>query len=464
MPRDARNEIIFSMYSLPQLKNWFENTRNSLIQDYFRFLRFKSISADPHYAKEVIACADWLVAYMQKYTGMQVEKIPTMKYPIVYAQDLRAGANAPTILIYGHYDVQPVDPLDQWHSDPFEPTLKEGKVYARGAVDDKGQIFYAILAMRAWFELGRQLPINVKFCIEGEEESASMGLSSALSQLKDKLRSDSILVVDFDQFDEQTPAISLGARGIVSLEVTLKGSSTDLHSGIHGGLAYNPNKAMVQLLAEMWDEKGRIVVPGFYDDVLEMDASSFSFRYDEKTYMQTFGITALGGEEGRSLQDNNWFRPTIEINGVHGGYGGAGVKTVIPAECMAKISCRLVPNQDPKNVSHKIAQFLKRKVPKNMEIKIIEHGGEPAFRGKADSFLAKAVSVAATEVTGKQCVSMLAGGSIPIIGAMMRELNAEPIGMGFGLATDQIHAPNEHFDLERLKKGFLTVARVLELL
>lgn len=455
------------MSSLEQLKQWFNQHRAAVRDEYFEFLRFKSISADPAFAPDVKKCSGWVRDYLVKKTGMKAELIETAGYPLVYAEDLRAGPKAPTVLIYGHYDVQPVDPLALWHNDPFDPTERQGKVYARGAVDDKGQIFYAMLALRALKELGKKLPVNLKVCIEGEEESGSVGLSEAVVTLKEKLKGDFLLVVDFDQFDAETPAISLSARGLVCLELTLTGSKGDLHSGVHGGMAYNPNKALVQLLAKLWDEKGRVCIPGFYDAVYEPSAEekkAFSFHYDPKSYTEEFGVEAFGGEAGRSLAENNTLRPTLEINGIGGGYFGAGFKTVIPARATAKISCRLVPHQDPEKIAKALLDFLHQHVVPGMKLETAFFGKEAAFRGKSDSALAKAVSQAATEVTGKACKKVLCGGSIPVVAKMIRELGVEVVGMGYGLPTDAIHAPNEHFDLQRLEKGFLTVGRALELL
>lgn len=455
------------MSSLGLLKKWFDTHYKELLNHYFAFLRFKSISADPAYAEEMGACAEWVQSYIAKKCGMKAEIVPTAGYPLVYAEDLRAGAAAPTLLIYGHYDVQPVDPIELWKSDPFEPAERNGKIYARGAVDDKGQIFYAIAAVQAWNELERELPINLKFCIEGEEESASIGLSQSLPQLKERLKADSLLVIDFDQYDEETAAVSLGARGLVAFEVILTGSKSDLHSGLHGGMAYNPNRAMAELLSKVWDEKGRVKVRGFYDDVVEMSEKEkhfFSFRYDEKSYSKEFAIDAIGGEEGLALSEKNGLRPTFEINGMTGGYTGAGFKTVIPAHTSAKISCRLVPNQNPKKISAAVIDFLKKQVIPGIKIQVKDLGGEEAFRGSPESSLAKAVALASSEVTQKPCKYTLSGGSIPIVAAMVKALGVEVAGMGYGLATDDIHAPNEHFDFKRFEKGFLTVARTLELL
>jgi acetylornithine deacetylase/succinyl-diaminopimelate desuccinylase-like protein len=455
------------MNFLNELKKWIEHNREKVREDYFRFLRFKSISANPEYASELKQCADWVHGYISKHTTLKAEVIPTEGYPLIYAEDLKAGKGAPTVLMYGHYDVQPVDPIELWKSDPFEPTIRDGKVYARGAVDDKGQIFYAITALRAWKELGKAFPVNVKLCVEGEEESSSLGLSKILPKLKEKFKTDSLLVVDFDQYDAETPALSLGARGIFAMEVTLTGSKSDLHSGVHGGMAYNPNKALVQLLSKLWDEQGRVAVKGFYDEVLQPskeEMAQFAFRYDEKSYKKEFEVSALGGELGCTLAENNSFRPTLEINGIGGGYTGAGFKTVIPAHASAKISCRLVPNQDPEKLAHLIGDFLKKHVTPGMKIAINYLGGEPAFRGRFDSLLAKAVTLASNEVMGKPCKNILCGASIPIVAKMIRELKCEVVGMGYGLPTDDIHAPNEHFDFHRFEKGFLTVARTIELL
>lgn len=440
-----------------------QSAEHELRQDYFHFLRFPSISTDPAYSKDTRACAEWLTNYIAKHTSLKAELIETEVYPLVYAEDLSAGPKAPTLLFYGHYDVQPVDPLELWKSPPFEPTERDGKIYARGAVDDKGQIFYAVAAARAWKELGKKFPVNLKFCIEGEEESSSKGLSKALPKLRDKLKADELLVIDFDQYDPTTPALSLGARGLVTFEVTLTGSKGDLHSGIHGGMAYNPNRALVELLAKVFDEKtGRIQINGFYDDVVE-ESGAFDFAYDKESYSKEFAIGAIGGEKGRSLAENNGLRPTFEINGMTGGYTGPGFKTVIPAKATAKISCRLVPNQNPKKIAEAVSAFLKKHVVHGMQIEVNILSAEGAYRGSAESKLAKAISKAAHEVTGKPCKKIVSGGSIPIVAAMVRELGVEVVGMGYGLGTDDIHAPNEHFDWKRFEKGFFTVARGLEL-
>lgn len=450
------------MTRLPQLALWFEKHQDQIRDDYFRFLAFRSISTEPEFKGELIDCANWVVSYLSA-SGFSAKLVPTAGHPIVFAERI-VDPSKETLLIYGHYDVQPVDPLELWESDPFVPTERDGKVFARGAVDDKGQIFYAMAALRALNDLKGPLPVNIKFCIEGEEEAGSEGLSSELPKLKELFKADSLLVVDFDAYNETTPAINLGVRGIMSMDVTLTGSKSDLHSGLCGGIAYNPNRAIVELLAKLYDDSGRVAVDGFYDGVVEPSEEEkkvYPPQHDEVYYREQFGIEAFGAEKGRSLQEANIFRPTLEINGIGGGYSGPGFKTVIPAKAVAKISCRLVPNQDPVKIGQLIKVFLEKHSVKGMKLDVTLHSGARAFRANAHSKLAMAVSGAATEVCGKECRHVLSGASIPVVAALANVLGVETVGMGYGLPTDQIHAPNEHFDFRRFQLGFLTVASAI---
>lgn len=449
---------------LHHLQEWTRRHQRLIQEDYFHFLRFRTISADPSCREEMSRCAEWLVAYLERL-GFSARMIPTSGAPLVYAEEMTAGPNCPVLLIYGHYDVQPVDPIELWKSDPFMPELREGNVYARGANDDKGQILFAILAMRLWKELGHSLPVNVKFCIEGEEESSSTGLSQLLPSMKDVLRADDLLVVDCGMLDETTPAVTLGGRGILTLDVTLTGSSRDLHSGLLGGIAYNPNRALVELLAQLWDEKGRVAIPGFYEAVSACSAAdreAFTFRQNREDYRREFGITAFGGEEGLSLQEAKWFRPTIEINGMTGGYVGQGFKTVIPATAYAKISCRLVPNQDPEDIERKLIAFLTARVKQGIQIGCVPLGRGAAFRGDPHSHGVHALHRAYFDVTGCDACNILSGGSIPIVADLASVSQAKVVGMGYGLPGDGIHAPNEHFGWDRFEKGIWTVAKMIE--
>lgn len=448
---------------MDKFAEWVSVHRSQLRDDYFQFLRFRSISTESAFKQEIVACAEWVRDYLSE-SKFKAELIQTPVHPVVFAEDCHAGPSKPTVLIYGHYDVQPVDPLELWKSDPFTPTERDGKVYARGAVDDKGQIFFAMAALRMLRELG-PLPVNVKFCIEGEEEAASMGFLSVLKKEERRLKADYLLVVDYDSYDEKTPAINLGARGILSMDVSLTGSDGDLHSGMMGGIAYNPNRALVELLAKLYHPDGRVAVDGFYDDVVEPSAEekqAYPQRTEKVDYTKKFGIHAFGGEQGRTLQEANVFRPVLEINGIGGGYSGPGFKTVIPAKAIAKISCRLVPNQDPEKIGRQITAFLQKHCISGMKLEVKVHAGAAAYRANPYSKLAAAVASASEEVMGRPCQRTLSGASVPIVGPLSAAAKAEAVGMGYGLPTDQIHAPNEHFDLQRLERGLLTVAKALE--
>lgn len=450
---------------MKSFETWYQNNEQKILQDYFTLLRFPSISTDPHFSSQSTQCANYLVDYLKKI-GLSAELIKTHSLPIVYGEDLKSKEGL-TLLIYGHYDVQPADPLEKWDSDPFEPIIRGNEVYARGAQDNKGQLFYTLLAIRAYLELRKKLPINLKLCIEGEEESSSKGLTKMLPSLKEKLKADFLLVPDVDILDKNTPTITLGARGMLPMEIELTGSKNDLHSGQHGGIAFNPNRALCSLLAKLWDKTGRVMVPGFYDDVKELDPHEkhqLNMTFDRELYSKTFGVKAFSGENGYNSVLSNWVRPTIEINGINGGYTGEGFKTVIPAKAKAKISCRLVSNQDPKKIAEKVREFFLKEVEKGIEIQITFGEGAKAVRGSFNSKLAKAVSEAYSDLFHKETSKVLSGGSIPVVAELVKLMDADVVLMGYGLSDDNIHAPNEHFGLDRLKKGFLTIARVIELL
>ena len=445
---------------MEKLRSWLDREFSKIQEELFAFLRFKTISTDPAYLEEHLKCCQWLSGIFQEMQ-FKTEIIETPGLPLFYAENLSAGEKRPTVLVYGHYDVQPVDPLELWKSDPFEPVENQGNVYARGALDDKGQIFFAAVAARALLAVNGSLPVNLKFCIEGEEESGSVGLAKSLSAIKKKISADYLLVVDCGLPDAETPAINLGGRGIATMELLLKGSFEDLHSGLYGGIAYNPNRALAELLAECWDENGLVRVPHFYDDVVDGNRQLFSeASMSEKDFKQV-GIEAFAAPKGSSLLEANWFMPTLEINGIAGGYAGAGFKTVIPAEAHAKISCRLVPDQDPEKIGKLVADFFKKKVKKGIQIQVNIHPGGKPYCGSPDSPLAKAVAMAYVEIFNKPCLNTLSGGSIPIVSDLVHATGAEVVGMGYGLASDNMHAPNEHFGLDRFKKGILTVSRAM---
>lgn len=451
---------------MDEYQNWFQNHWKTIKSKYFEFLRYPSISADKSYKNDVLNCANFLKKILHD-GGMTVSLIETKGNPIVYAEDLSAGKDAKTVLIYGHYDVQPVDPLILWETPPFEPHERNGKIYARGASDNKGQIFYAISAILARIAMGKKFPVNVKICIEGEEESHSYGLSEKLPSLKEQFKADSLIICDFDSGSDGSFYLTLGARGCMALEVCLTGSDKDLHSGQLGGLAYNPNRAMVELLTKLWDENGTIQVDGFYDNVVPISAKeiqTLSFDTTKEDLQRDFAINELGNEKDRSLMESNWLRPTVEINGLYGGYSGEGTKTVIPAKCRAKITCRLVLDQDPMHVYQSLETFFKKNAPQGMLIDVKNHGGVGGYRSSLGGPFVAALERAAKEVTKKPIKYVLSGASIPVAAEFAKILDVDVLGIGYGLATDEIHAPNEHFDQARFEKGFLTVIKMFDYL
>ncbi len=452
---------------LDQLRDYYETNQESIVNDLKTFLRFESVSAEPDRKDQVQACAEWLRSYLTNIP-LTVELWKTDFHPVLYAHDLTAGPDKPTLLIYNHYDVQPVDPVDLWDSPPFVPTIKENEIYARGAQDNKGQCFYVIQAIKALKKCFGHLPVNLKLIIEGDEETGSPSLPPLLKQKAEELKADYLFIVDVGIKNATSPSVTVGLRGIVALEVTCKGSETDLHSGCHGGLAYNPIHALVEILAKLRNDKGIINVPGFYDNIKECSAeqkNAFSFDFDEQEYIREFGCQPTGGERSLPPLERNWLRPTVEVNGITGGFSGPGVKTVIPAIASAKLSCRLVCGQDPQATAKKVAEYLEKQAPPGITVTTHIHpGGGKAIMTDPYSKAAKAVAQAFTEVFQSPCKYILEGASIPIVADLQELCNGKVVLLGLGLPGDRIHAPNEHFGLDRLQQGFLIIARSLELL
>ena len=449
--------------AIDQLKKWYQDHHDQILKDFFTFLEFPSISTDPQHETDSRRCAEWLSAYLTQI-GLQAEIWETPGLPVVFASHLKAGPKRPTVLIYHHYDVQPVDPLELWHSDPFKPTIRKNQVYARGALDNKGQCFFTLTALKAIFQLAESLDINIKVFIEGEEESGGRGTAVAIQQKKEMLKADHLLVVDFDIPAPGVPGITLGMRGLVAVDVECANSSIDLHSGMHGGIALNPNRALASVLAQIWDSNGKVVIPHFYDDVQMLSKEHLSFidmSFDEEGYKQSFGVKAYCAEQGFSVRESNWLRPTVEINGMWGGYTGSGFKTVIPSKAHAKISCRLVPGQDPEKIASALSQFLQSRAPEGVTMKVSLHSGAHAYRTSFDSPVVKTAALAYEEIFGKPCRYMLCGGSVPIVVDLVAATGADVAMIGMGLADDDIHAPNEHFGLDRMELGYLTIARIL---
>ncbi|KAG6558964.1 Succinyl-diaminopimelate desuccinylase [Candidatus Rhabdochlamydia oedothoracis] len=443
-------------------EDWYQKHQEEILNDFFAFLRFPSISTNKKYAQGIRKTVDWLSAYMKKI-GLTVDIWETSHFPVIFGSYLKADSNRPTLLIYHHYDVQPVDPIDLWDNDPFDPILKNNCVYARGASDNKGQCFYSLTALKAYLELSKQIDINIKIIIEGEEESNSKGLKEILNTKTKELKADYLVIVDSGIPSLASPAITLGMRGIATIEVTCKNSFVDLHSGSHGGIALNPNRVLAKLLANMWDSSGRVAIPHFYDEVqpaLKSWTSFLDMTFDQNRYTKEFGVHAFAHEEGYSFLESNWLRPTVEITGMWGGYIEAGFKTVIPSVAHAKISCRLVPKQDPQKVVQSIVEYFKKQAPPGINISCKTEEGYGAFCCFPDSVIAKTVVLAYQEIFKNPCKYIACGGSVPIIPDLTTASSAETIIMGVSLSTNNIHAPNEHFSLECFKLGFLVMTNI----
>ncbi len=449
--------------NLDQLKKWYRDHYDQILKDFFTFLSFPSISTDSKFEKDSRRTAEWLEGVLKKI-GLDAEVWETPGLPVVFGSYQKAGPSRPTLLIYHHYDVQPVDPLDLWKSDPFKPVVRNNQVYARGAVDNKGQCFYSLTALKAFFELAQQININIKVFIEGEEESGGRGTQAILQQKRAELKADHLLVVDFGIQDVKTPGITLGMRGILTMQVECSNSSIDLHSGEHGGIALNPNRALAQMLAQLWDAKGRVAVPHFYDEVQTLSKEHLSLidmSFDVDHYTKSFGVKAFCAEEGYSLKESNWLRPVLELNGMWGGYTGEGFKTVIPAKAHAKISARLVPDQDPLKVARAIGDYLHSIAPQGIQVKVDMHHGAAAYRSSFDSPIVKTAALAYEEIFGKACQYLLCGASVPIVVDLAEASGAQVAMIGMCLPGDDIHAPNEHFGLDRFELGYLSIARIL---
>jgi acetylornithine deacetylase/succinyl-diaminopimelate desuccinylase-like protein len=452
---------------IPAIKALIEEHRSFIMQDFYQFLSFPSISSEAEYKQDMQACVTWLADYLNKM-GFQTELWETTGHPTLFASYMQAGADKPTLLIYNHYDVQPVDPLEEWHSSPFQPVERGGMVYARGAQDNKGQCFYVIQALKLFLESQGALPINVKLCIEGEEEIGSAGLGRLLPHKIEALQADYVAIVDLGLRDAQVPAITLGIRGIVTMDVEVKCSHHDLHSGTHGGIVFNPIHALIDLLGSLRNEQGAITVPGFYDNVMEMplnERSQVSFQFNTADYQKMTGAYPVGGEKSYSALERAWIRPTLEINGISGGYTGKGFKTVIPAKAVAKLSCRLVPHQDPHQIGELVANYLRQNAPAGVQVTVHTHeGGGKAVRTKASAKVVKAFANAFEDVFNVPCEFIFEGASIPIVTELTEACGGDTVLIGLGLSSDLIHAPNEHFGIDRLEKGILVIARALELL
>jgi len=442
---------------MSQWNEYWDKHKDAILEDYFTYLRFPSVSTDPKNIKDVRNCAFWLKGYLEDI-GLNVEVWETDQHPTLFATDLSAGNDRTTLLIYHHYDVQPVDPIELWQSPPFEPQIRNGAVYARGASDNKGQSFLTISAIKAVKNLG----FNLKLIIEGEEEIGSSGLAKLCIEKRDRLKADHLLVVDVDMLAIDKPALTLGVRGIATLNLEVRGSNADLHSGNHGGIVYNPARALAEALSKIWKD-GRVAIKGFYDGIEDKCGDALDLDFDQAEYKRLFGVRKFAMPEGVTALAANWLEPVIEINGMSSGYTGEGFKTIIPAVAKAKISARLVPGQDPDRISELIASFLKKELD-GMDVKVEFHHGGQAVQTSANTPFVELAAQALKNVFKKECKFIMTGGSIPISAALKAASGADVLFMGFALPEDAIHSPNEHFDIERFRLGFLSMAELMELL
>ena len=432
-------------------------------------MRIPSISTDPAYDGDCRAAAQWLAADLAAL-GFAADTRSTPGHPMVVAQDAPgAPETAPHVLFYGHYDVQPVDPLDLWHRDPFDPAVEDtpaGKVIrGRGAADDKGQLMTFVEACRAWLAVHGALPVRVTVFLEGEEESGSPSLVPYLKSHGDELKADVALICDTGMFDRETPAITTMLRGLVGEEITIRAADKDLHSGMFGGIAMNPIRVLGRIIAGLHDANGRVTLPGFYDGVPELDPDVArqweGLGFDHKEFLGGVGLSEPAGEADRSPLEMIWSRPTCEFNGITGGYTGAGFKTVLPAQASAKISFRLVGEQDPLAVRESFRRYVRDMLPPDCEVEFAEHGASPASRMAIDDPAFEAARQALSQEWPREAAFVGSGGSIPVAGYFKTILGMDSMLIGFGRDDDQIHSPNEKYDMESFHKGIRSWARIL---
>lgn len=444
---------------MKEWKVYQEAHKERFLQELLDLLRIPSVSARSENKQDMITCAEAVKASLLAAGASRAELFSTPGHPIVYGELIK-DPSLPTILVYGHYDVQPPDPLELWHSGPFEPVIKDGKIFARGACDDKGQFFMHVKALEIMVQTGH-LPANVKFLIEGEEEVGSPNLADFVKNNKELLKADVILISDTAMISLDTPSIDIGVRGLSYIEVEVTGPNRDLHSGVYGGAVANPITILSKMIASLHDENNHITIPGFYDDVVEASTAERALMaeapYDEAEYKADLGVKELWGEKGFTTNERTGIRPTLELNGIWGGYTGEGAKTVLPSKAFAKISCRLVPNQDSHTITDLLIRHLESIAPANVTVKAsLHHGGEP-YMTPIDSREYRAAAKAIETTFGKTPIPVRGGGSIPISALFEKELGLKIIFLGFGLDSDNLHSPNEKFDLANFYKGIETI-------
>ena len=440
-------------------KDYQEKNKDRFLEELLALLRIPSVSARTENKNDMLTCAEAVKKSLVEAGATTATIYPTEGHPIVYAEKIIDPA-LPTVLVYGHYDVQPADPLELWNSGPFDPVIKDGKIYARGSADDKGQFYMHVKALETMVQTGT-LTTNIKFLIEGEEEVGSPNLATFVKANKALLEANVILISDTSMISMENPSIDIGVRGLSYIEVEVTGPNRDLHSGVYGGAVANPITMLSKMIASCHDENNYITIPGFYDDVVESSdierAKMAEAPFDANEYAKDLGVTELWGEKGYSSNERTGIRPTLEVNGIWGGYTGEGAKTVLPSKAFAKISCRLVPNQSSQKITEKIINYFTSIAPAGVTVKAAEHhGGEP-YMTPIHSKEYQAAASAITATFGKEPIPVRGGGSIPICALFEKELGLKIVFMGFGLDSDNLHSPNEKFDIVNFYKGIETI-------
>lgn len=440
-------------------KDYLEKNKDRFLNELLELLRIPSVSAKSEHRNDMVKCAEAVKQRLIDAGADLAEIIPTEGHPIVYGEKIVDPA-FPTVLVYGHYDVQPADPLDLWKSGPFDPVIKDGKIYARGSCDDKGQFYMHVKALEMMVKTNT-LSTNIKFCIEGEEEVGSPNLGKFLASSKEQLKADVILISDTSMISMENPSIDTGVRGLSYIEVEVTGPNRDLHSGVYGGAVANPITILAKMIASCHDENNHITIPGFYEDVVEATAEERKklslAPFNEDNYKKDLGVDALWGEKGFTTNERTGIRPTLELNGIWGGYTAEGSKTVLPSKATAKISARLVPNQNSVKITKLLMDHFKKIAPPGVSVEVREHhGGEP-YMTPIDSNAYKAAAAAIKDTFGKDPIPVRGGGSIPICALFEKELGLKIVFMGFGLDSDNLHSPNEKYDLFNFYKGIETI-------
>ncbi|WP_213189142.1 dipeptidase [Cloacibacterium caeni] len=451
-------------------QSYIQQNKQRFLDELIELLKIASISADPAYNQDVLNCADAVAKHLANAGADQVEICETKGYPVVYGEKI-INPELPTVLVYGHYDVQPADPLELWESGPFEPVVKktelhpEGAIFARGSADDKGQFFMHVKAFEAMMKTN-SLPCNIKFIIEGEEEVGSVSLAGFLEENKEKLSCDVILISDTHIYSNEQPTVTTGLRGLSYMEVEVEGPNRDLHSGLYGGAVPNPINVLAEMIAKLHDEEGRITIDGFYDNVeivsAEDRAEMNKLKDNPEEFKKSIGLSGVEGETGYTTLERTSIRPTLDVNGIWGGYTGEGAKTVIPSKAFAKISMRLVPYQTDEEITEKFTKYFEKIAPASVKVKVTPHHGGKPYVLQSNTKEFQAAKKAMEKAFGKEVLPYRSGGSIPITSLFEKILGAKSVLMGFGLDSDAIHSPNEHYGLYNFYKGIESIPYFFE--